>query len=144
MNAILILGFVVFIFSSSSSVVFADKGSFVDKIQFIQYSDENTALEEVKNGNLDVYYSAIPFDRISDPQSREGLKLFQSTGQSYSLLVNPAPSEKFNPFSIKNVRFALNYLVDRELIVDELLGGYGVSMVSAYKPFDPDYLLILA
>ena len=141
MNPILILGIVVFIFSSS--VAFADKGSFVDKIQFIQYSDENTALEEVKNGNLDIYYWAIPFDRISDPHSREGLKIFQSTGQSFSLLVNPAPSEKFNPFSIKDVRFALNYLVDRELIVDELLGGYGVSMVSAYKPFDPDYLLIL-
>jgi len=141
MNPFLILGIAVFIFGSS--LAFADKGSYVDKIQFIQYSDENTALEEVKNGNLDIYYSAIPFDRISDPQSREGLKIFQSTGQSYSLLVNPAHSEKFNPFSIRDVRFALNYLVDRELIVDELLGGYGVPMVSAYKPFDPDYLLIL-
>jgi len=141
MNPFLVLGIAVFIFGSS--LAFADKGSYVDKIQFIQYSDENTALEEVKNGNLDIYYSAIPFDRISDPQSREGLKIFQSTGQSYSLLVNPAPSEKFNPFSIRDIRFALNYLVDRELIVDELLGGYGVPMVSAYKPFDPDYLLIL-
>jgi peptide/nickel transport system substrate-binding protein len=141
MNPILILGIVVFIFGSS--VAYADKGSYVDKVQFIQYSDENTALGEVKNGNLNIYYSAVPFDIISDPQSRGGLKIFQSTGESYSLLVNPAPSEKFNPFSIRDVRFALNYLVDRELIVDELLGGYGVSMVSAYKPFDPDYLLIL-
>src|SRR5438874_13337732 len=92
---------------------------------------------------MDSYYKPIPFERITDPQSQEGLKIFQSTRQSYSLLVNPAPSEKFNPFSIKDVRFALNYLVDRNLIVDELLGGYGVPMVSAYKPFDPDYLLIL-
>jgi len=131
------------VFVLGSSLAFADKGTYVDKIQFIQYSDENTALEEVKNGNLDIYYSPIPFDRISDPQSQEGLKIFQSTGQSYGLLVNPAPSAKFNPFSIKDVRFALNYLVDRDLIVNELLGGYGVSMISAYKPFDPDYLLIL-
>ncbi len=141
MNPLLILCGFVFVFGSS--LAFADKGTYVDKIQFIQYSDDNTALEEVKNGNLDIYYSPIPFDRIADPQSREGLKIFPSTGQSYSLLVNPAPSEKFNPFSIKNVRFALNYLVDRNLIIDELLGGYGVPMVSAYKPFDPDYLLIL-
>ncbi|MGI0026496.1 MAG: ABC transporter substrate-binding protein [Nitrosopumilaceae archaeon] len=141
MNTFLVLCGIVFVFGSS--LAFADKGTYVDKIQFIQYSDENTALEEVKNGNLDIYYWPIPFDRISDPQSQEGLKIFQSTGQSYSLLVNPAPSAKFNPFSIKDVRFALNYLVDRDLIVDELLGGYGVPMVSAYKPFDPDYLLIL-
>ena len=141
MNPLLILCGIVFVFGFS--LAFAEKGTYVDKIQFIQYSDDNTALEEVKNGNLDIYYWPIPFDRITDPQSREGLKVFPSTGQSYSLLVNPAPSEKFNPFSIKDVRFALNYLVDRNLIVDELLGGYGVPMVSAYKPYDPDYLLIL-
>ena len=34
-------------------------------------------------------------------------------------------------------------MVDRDLIVDELLDGYGATMVSAYKPYDPDYLLIL-
>jgi len=122
---------------------FADKGTFVDKVQFVQYLDENTALEEVKNGNLDMYYSTIPSDRIENPKSREGLKVFQSTGGSYSLLVNPAQTEKFNPFSISEVRFALNYLIDRELIVNELLGGYGVPMISAYGTFDPDYLLIL-
>jgi len=141
LNQLLILCGVVFVLGSS--LAFAEKGTYVDKVQFIQYSDDNIAFEEVKNGNLDIYYWPIPFDRIADPQSREGLKIFPSTGQSYSLLVNPAPSEKFNPFSIKDVRFALNYLVDRNLIVDELLGGYGVPMVSAYKPFDPDYLLIL-
>src|SRR5437660_356030 len=99
MNPFLVLCGIVFVFGSS--LAFADKGTYVDKIQFIQYSDDNTAIEEVKNGNLDIYYSPIPFDRISDPQSQAGLKIFQSTGQSYSLLVNPATSEKFNPFSIK-------------------------------------------
>ncbi len=125
------------------SLVYAEKGTFVDKIQFVQYSDENTAFEEVKNGNLDLYYSPIPFGRLIDPQSRENLNSFQSTGQSFSLYVNPAVSEKFNPFSIREVRFALNYLVDRNLIIDELLGGYGVPMNSAYKPFDPDYISII-
>ena len=141
MKLLLVPILAVFIFGIS--MVLADKGTFVDKVQFVQYLDENTALEEVRNGNLDIYYSRIPSDRIEDPKSQEGLKVFQSTGGSYSLLVNPAKSDKFNPFSIRDVRFALNYLVDRELIVNELLGGYGTTMVSAYGPFDPDYLLIL-
>lgn len=141
MKLVLVVILSVFVFGSL--VVFADKGTFVDKVQFIQYLDENTALEEVRNGNLDIYYSRVPSDRIEDVKSREGLNIFQSTGGSYSLLVNPAKSDKFNPFSIKEVRFALNYLVDRELIVNELLGGYGTTMISAYNPFDPDYLLIL-
>ncbi len=105
-------------------VAIAEQGTFVDEIQFIQYLDENTALEEVRNGNLDMYYFRISSDRIDDVKSREGLQVFESTGGSYSILVNPAESEQFNPFSIKDVRFALNYLVDRKLIVNELMGGY--------------------
>ncbi|MFQ6025801.1 MAG: ABC transporter substrate-binding protein, partial [Nitrosopumilaceae archaeon] len=123
---------------------FAEKGTFVEKVKFVQYIDENTALEEVKNKNLDLYYYRIPSERIESPESREGLKVYQSTGGSYSILVNPAAeTEKFNPFSITEVRFALNYLIDRKLIVNELMGGYGLPMISNYGPFDPDYLTIL-
>ena len=38
---------------------FAEKSTYVNSIKFIQYLDENTALEEVKNGNLDLYYYRI-------------------------------------------------------------------------------------
>ncbi len=31
----------------------AEKNTFFDSVKFIQYLDENTALEEVRNGNLD-------------------------------------------------------------------------------------------
>jgi peptide/nickel transport system substrate-binding protein len=122
---------------------FAEKNTFVDSIKFIQYLDENTALEEVRNGNLDMYYYRISSDRLEDSQAREGLKVFDSAGGSYSLLVNPSESEKFNPFSSKEVRFALNYLVDRKLIVNELMGGYGAPIISYYGPTDPEYLTII-
>ena len=140
MKLVLAVIFALFIFGMGIS--FGDKGTYFDKVKFIQYSDDNTAVEEVKNGHLDIYYSAVPSDRL-DEQTRKNLNVYQSTGSSFSLLVNPAPSEEFNPFSIREVRFALNYLVDRNLIVDEILSGNGASMVSAYKPYDPDYLLIL-
>ena len=122
---------------------FAEKNTFVDSIRFIQYLDENTALEEVRNGNLDLYYNKISSDRLENNEAREGLKIFDSTGGSYSLLVNPAESEKFNPFSSNEARFALNYLVDRKLIVNELMGGYGSSIISYYGPTDPEYLTII-
>ncbi|MDE1764967.1 MAG: ABC transporter substrate-binding protein [Thaumarchaeota archaeon] len=138
----LLLVVVLALFILGSKVSFGEKGTYVDKVEFTQYSNANTAIEEVKNGNLDIYYPAIPSGRI-DSQLRQDLNVFQSTGTEYSLLVNPAPSEKFNPFSIREVRYALNYLVDRNMIVDEILNGYGSQMISAYKPYDPDYLLIL-
>lgn len=118
-------------------------GTNSDSVTFIQYLDENTALEEVRNGNLDMYYYRVSPDRIEGAHSREGLKVFDSTGGSYSILINPAETEEFNPFFYKDVRFALNYLVDRKLIVNELMGGYGVPMISNYGPFDPEYLTIL-
>lgn len=128
---------------SSISLVFAEKGSKVNEIKFIQYLDENTALEEVRNGNLDMYYFRISSDRIESTESRQGIEVYESTGGSYSVLVNPGVSEKFNPFSIKEIRFALNYLIDRKLIVNELMGGYGTEMISFYSPYNPDYLSII-
>lgn len=130
------------LFILGPTIAFGVKGTNFDQVQFLQYSDDNTAVEEVKNGHLDIYYSAIPIDRLDD-NSKQNLNVFQSAGTSYSLLINPAPSEEFNPFSIQQVRFALNYLIDRDLIVDEVLNGYGTPMISAYKPYDPDYLSIL-
>jgi peptide/nickel transport system substrate-binding protein len=121
----------------------AEKGSFVDKVQFIQYLEESTALEEVKKGNLDIHYSRIPPELLQDQDLAKSLQVFYTTGGSYSILVNPATGEKFNPFSFQQIRFALNYLVDRKLIVDELMGGNGIPMTSNYGPFDPEYLLIV-
>ena len=80
---------------------FAEKNTFVDSIKFIQYLDENTALEEVRNGNLDMYYYRISSDRLENNQAREGLKVFDSTGGSYSILVNPAESENLIHFQIR-------------------------------------------
>ena len=139
--------------------------TFVNNVTFIQYLDENTALEQVRNGNLDLYYYRISSDRIENVQLRRNLQVFESVGGSYSVLVNPAdtlnlgsendtipitpetltsqPPTKFNPFSFQEVRFALNYLIDRKLIVNELLSGYGTVMFSNYGPYDPDYVSII-
>jgi ABC-type transport system substrate-binding protein len=112
---------------------FAEKGTFVNEVKFIQYLDENTALEEVRNGNLDIYFFRVSSDRIETEKDREGIQVFESTGGSYSMLVNPSISETFNPFSITELRFALNYLVDRNLIVNELIGGYGKTIIVRHK-----------
>ena len=122
---------------------FAEKNTFFDSVKFIQYLDENTALEEVRNGNLDLYYYTISPDRLENNQDTGGLQVFDSTGGSYSILLNPAESEKFNPFSIQDVRFAINYLVDRKLIVNELMGGYGSPSISYYGLSDPEYLTVV-
>ena len=92
---------------------------------------------------MDIYYQRISSDRLEEQDSREGLQVFDSTGGSYSILVNPAESDKFNPFSSKDARFALNYLIDRKLIVNELMNGSGIPIISYYGPSDPEYLTVI-
>lgn len=128
----------------SFGIIYAEKGTYINEIQFIQYLDESNALEEVKHGNLDMYYSRIPSELLETPESRQNLDVHYVTVGSYSILTNPAEGAKFNPFSNQEIRFALNYLIDRRLVVDELMGGYGIPMVSNYGPYDPDYLSILS
>ena len=93
---------------------------------------------------LDLYYYRISSDRLETSQSREGLQVFDSTGGSYSILVNPAESEKFNPFEDREVRFSLNYLIDRKLIVNELNGRiWYMPSTSYYGISDPEYLTVI-
>lgn len=143
MKKLLVIILALSIAAITYNETFAEKSTFVDSIKFIQYLDENTALEEVRNGNLDIYYYRISSDRLENYQDRSGLQVFDSTGGSYSILVNPAESKEYNPFSNKEIRFALNYLVDRKLIVNELMGGYGSPIISYYSPSDPEYLTVI-
>ncbi|WP_420545004.1 ABC transporter substrate-binding protein [Nitrosopumilus sp.] len=139
----LVITLALSIFLFIGNEVYAEKNTFFDSVKFIQYLDENTALEEIRNGNLDIYYQRISSDRLEEQDSRKGLQIFDSTGGSYSILVNPAESDKFNPFSNKDARFALNYLIDRKLIVNELMGGSGIPITSYYGPSDPEYLTVI-
>ena len=139
----LVITLALSIFLFIGNEVYAEKNTFFDSVKFIQYLDENTALEEIRKGNLDIYYQRISPDRLEEQDSKKGLQVFDSTGGSYSILVNPAEPDKFNPFSNKDARFALNYLIDRKLIVNELMGGSGIPITSYYGPSDPEYLTVI-
>ncbi|MFQ5969748.1 MAG: ABC transporter substrate-binding protein [Nitrososphaerales archaeon] len=120
------------------------KGPVVDEIQFIHYQDENVAVQEVKAGNIDAYYWRLPLESVPSLKNDPNLKVYEAPGGTLSLLLNPAPSsEDLNPFSITEVRYAINYLINRELIVNEILNGFGAPMISAFGQFDPDYLILI-
>lgn len=120
------------------------KGANTDQIIFIHYQDESVAVQEVKAGNLDAYFWRIPLELVSDLRDDPNVKLYETPGGRLSILLNPAPSnDTLNPFSIREVRYAMNYLIDRELIVNEILQGSGAVAYSAFGPFDPDYITLI-
>ncbi|MGB6671163.1 MAG: ABC transporter substrate-binding protein, partial [Candidatus Nitrosopolaris sp.] len=122
------------------------KSAYVDTVRFIQYLDDNVALQEIKSGNLDTYFFRIPLETVSDVKADPNLKVYDRIAGSFGLLLNPAPSKdnnSINPFQFRQVRFAMNYLVDREFVVDEILRGYGTPLAAPFGVFSPEYLNVL-
>jgi len=117
--------------------------TFVDGVTYVQYSDDAVALADVRAGRLDAHHGGLP-PSLLGPSQREGVRVYESSSGSYSLLVNPAEGPRLNPFSERAARQALNHMVDRSLVVNELLGGHGTPMFSAYAPHDPDYAALAA
>ena len=122
----------------AAQCAWAEPPTFVDGATFVQYSDNAIALADIGAGRLDIHYAGLAPDLAG--AAGEGIRIHESQSGSYSLLVNPAPgADSLNVFADREARYALNYLVDRGLVVNELLGGHGVEMYSAYSPYDPDH-----
>src|SRR5919108_1947386 len=123
------------------------KGSFVDIVRFIRYSDQNVALEQVKQGKIAIYYFAIPLEVVSEIMNNPAVKIYDRIAGSFGLLFNPAPynesSRSINPFQIREVRYAMNFLVDREFVVDEILKGYGSVLIDPFGQYSPEYLNLI-
>lgn len=60
--------------------------------------------------------------------------------------MNPAPSKNpdiLNPFQFKEIRFAINYLINREFVVDEVLNGYGSVEIDPFGISSPEYETVI-
>ena len=123
-----------------------EKGPYIDQARFIQRADENLALEEVKSGSLDMYFFPIPYESANDARNDPRLEVYDTTAGSLGFLVNPAPAADpgiLNPFQFKEVRYALNYLIDRDFVVNEILKGYGSPLIDPFGIYSPEYLNII-
>ena len=143
----MILLFSVFINGFSGiTIIYAQqtskKGPYIDEARFIHYLDENVAIEEIKIGNLDSYYFRVPLEFVSDLSANPNLKVYDRIAGSFSLLLNPAPPKDdnlINPFAFKEIRSAMNYLINREFIANEVLKGYGIPLVDPFGVYSPEY-----
>ena len=125
----------------------APKGSYVDAVRFIRYSDQNVALELIKQGKIAIYYFAIPLEVVAEMLNNPAVQIYDRTAGSFGILFNPAPSNdssrSINPFQIREVRYAMNFLVNREFVVDEILKGYGSVLIDPFGQYSPEYLNLI-
>lgn len=123
-----------------------EKGPYIDQVRFIFREDENLALEEIRNGDLDMYHFRIALEAAPAAESDPRLQVHHRQAGSMGLFVNPATSDDsntINPFQFREARYALNYLVDRESIVNLVQRGYGTPMIDPFGLSSPEYLNVI-
>ena len=120
----------------------SQKGAYTDNLQFIQYLDGNIALHDIQAGNLDTYFFRIPLETVASISKDPNVKIYEKNAGSFAFLLNPAQSKNpniLNPFQFKEIRFAVNYLINREFVVDEILNGYGSVQIDPFGISSPEY-----
>jgi peptide/nickel transport system substrate-binding protein len=143
---VVLLLFISGTFENTAFSQIQEKGPYIDQARFIHRSDGNLALEEVKSGSLDMYFYPIPTEAANDARNDPRLNVYDTTAGSLGFFVNPAPAADpniLNPFQFKEVRYALNYLIDRDFVINEILKGYGSPLISPFGIYSPEYLNII-
>jgi len=123
----------------------APYGSWVDEIRFESGFEEAVIFDKMKKGEMHLYIKDwTDVDLLEQIKVTPELQYDTSFGLFYELTFNPVgptfpKTGKFNPFSNQKIREAMNMLVDRNYIVDELMKGLAkpklLPIVSAF----PDY-----
>ena len=85
----------------------SEKGAYTDNIRFIQYLDGNTALRDIKAGNLDTYLFRIPLETVASISNDTNVKIYEKNAGSFSFLLNPAPAKNPNISINKHTKLRL-------------------------------------
>ncbi|MEM2740303.1 MAG: ABC transporter substrate-binding protein [Candidatus Bathyarchaeia archaeon] len=120
-------------------------GPFPDRIIIFRHTDESTVVPMMEKGEMDawLYYLRLP-ENIRKAEESPYVNVVGTYGGGIQLLVNPLETtEGFNPFSIREVREALNWLIDRSYIVSEIYHGRGVPRWTMFRAVSPDYSRIV-
>jgi len=100
------------------------------------------AAAAVENKEIDAYIFGLRPAAAKAIAGRPGIKLISAPTGLYSIVLNPAPAPggELNPLTDREIRFALNYLINRDFIVKELFAGFGAPMVTYLTQWDYDYI----
>jgi len=141
---ILIVGSTVSATAQNYSPPHDKPGPAVDKITFRSYSLD-IAGASLLAGDMDLYLFPLRVTTVRELVTRGGASLLQAPASTVSIILNPAPapSGQLNPFSIRDVRFAVQYLVNREFVAAEVYRGLAAPMIAHVSPFEYDYLTVV-
>jgi peptide/nickel transport system substrate-binding protein len=110
-------------------------GAWLDTLVFVTEPSSEAALTRLEVGDLDVYA-----DDVADPELAEQVYASEALGYELAfglydeLTFNTIPvfaDGRMNPFGSQKIREAMNMMVDRTFIAQELFGGMAVPRYTA-------------
>jgi peptide/nickel transport system substrate-binding protein len=121
----------------------AGVGPAVDKVTFGAYNVDQAPLN-IQNGDIDLYIFGLKTAGAQSLQGVQSVRLIEAPASTLSLILNPAPAPdgQLNPFSLLPVRQAMQVLVDRDFIANDIFQGRAAPMVTNVTAFDYDQLTI--
>jgi peptide/nickel transport system substrate-binding protein len=120
------------------------RGALVDQIVFTQEPDVGKVAGLIETGSHHVFAQGVGnptvYHRLRDS---ERAALDVSYGSSVELTINPSGPEfatgELNPFHAPEIREALNWLINRRHVAEEIYGGLAVPRFLPLSTAFPDY-----
>lgn len=119
----------------------------IEELRFVQFKNSDAAVQALRKGEIDVVQQLTPaqFDALAGEADVEQVK-----GQGrrfFEVMLNPGATNSENaPIGTGHpalrdvrVRHAIDRAIDRELLVDRVLGGYGQAGGGYLPPIFDDY-----
>ncbi len=120
------------------------RGALVDQVVFTEEGNPGKAVGRIESGSRHVFAQGVTNKTVYHQlRQSEHAEFDLSYGSSSELTLNPSGPEfgdgELNPFAVPEIREAMNWLVDRDYIANELYGGLAAPRYLPLSTAFPDY-----
>ena len=118
-------------------------GPATDRIFFKAFHVDRAPLD-FQNGAMDMYLFSLKTQAARQLRADPSVRVDEAPATSTALVLNPAPAPEgqLNPFSIKEIRQAMQFLVNRDFIASDIYQGMALPMLTHLSPTDFDSLTV--
>ncbi|ABL88089.1 LPXTG-motif cell wall anchor domain protein [Pyrobaculum islandicum DSM 4184] len=97
-----------------------------------------------KAGDIDVYIFGMRAAQAAPLKGDPSVVLYTAAAGFNDIILNPAPSNPpcANPFSSRAIRYAMQFVIDRDYVANEIFKGFAVPMYIWLSQYDPTYSIV--
>jgi peptide/nickel transport system substrate-binding protein len=121
-------------------------GAWLDTIVIVEEPSADAAVSRLQTGDIDLYAYTVSNKEVAAKVAADpNLGSYKSYGSYNELTFNPAGpvfsgTGKLNPFAVPAIREAMNYLIDRTYIAEEIMGGLATPRWLPFNIASTDYV----